>query len=91
MCDANEGLPLDKVGKVAIVYKHRDWADGWLDCFKNWIDESEILRVMINGYDRFMVELRNGTIIQSICQDKIKDGYDLSEYDRVFTEPGIGD
>lgn len=86
MCDLKTFL-LDGLGtRVGVVYKNRDWADEWLKEFEDQIGELAILRVMINGYDRFMVEMRNGAIIQSVNIAKVERGARLRRYDRLIVE-----
>lgn len=73
---------------VGVFFKNRQWVDEWLNSFVNSVDHSCIYRVVKNGLNRFMIELKDGTCIRAFYIDNVTRGH---KFDKVFVEPCISD
>jgi len=73
--------------RIGVFYKNAKWADKWFEDFINKIDITCISNYIRNRADKFIIKLRDGTIIKAISvNSSTARGNRL---DRAFVEPCI--
>lgn len=72
--------------RIGVFYKNAEWADKWFEDFINEIDKTCISNYIRNRAGRFIIKLRDGTIIKAISADSKARG---NRFDKAFVEPCI--
>jgi len=72
--------------RVAVLFNDPEWAEEWLELFKERIDDHAILCIKRFGKGNFQIEMRDGTKFRSIKHGSEEIG---KRYDKIYVEPCI--
>ena len=72
--------------RVAVLFNDPEWAEEWLDLFKERIDGAAISCIRRYGKGNFKIDMRDGTTLQSIKHGSEEIG---KRYDKIYVEPCI--
>jgi len=73
--------------RVLVLYIHKEWADKWVEDFKNKVDHSAIAGIKRMGKGSFTILMRDGTCIESAKFSFYNSRG--SKYDKIYVEDGI--